>query len=185
MRALLFATLAAAAVIGLAGCGQDAAAPASDTSTNTTGTETTETLPPVSKPTKPAEPEPPRGTPKPPVSQGPTGLVVPDGVTQVPAAQVDSSAVPVYSEHSGQVWMFDDGHSLQLFATATSSCTDAEAVVVDQSDAEVRIMLRPLPSPPGGLPDGGACGAVMTPKPVVVTLDAPLGDRMIYLAGGR
>jgi hypothetical protein len=184
MRALLFATLAAAAVIGLAGCGQDTAAPASDTSTGAEVT-TTPSLPPVSKPTKPAEPEPPRGTPEPPVTQGPTGLVVPDGVTQVPAEQVDSSAVPVYSEHSGQVWLFDDGRSLQLFATATSSCTDAEAVVVDQSDADVRIMLRPLPSPPGGLPDGGACAAVMTPKPVVVTLDAPLGDRMIYLAGGR
>lgn len=185
MRSLLFATLAAAAVVGLVGCGQDAAAPAgggSSAATSATGTSSDiPPLPPVSKPQNPSGTKPPA----PPVSVSPSGVDVPEGATQVPTDQVDASALPVYHEHRGDVWVFDDGYSLQTFAAASSGCTDAEAVVVDQSASEVRIMLRPLPAPPGGLPDGGACTAVMTPRPVTVALDAPLGDRMIYLAGGR
>ncbi len=137
------------------------------------------------EPTEPSG-KPPSGTePSAPVSLSPTGVVVPDGVTQVPADQVDASALPAYYEHRGEVWVFDDGYSLQMFAAASSGCTDAEAVVVDQSGSGVRITLRPLPETPGGRPDGGACTAVMTPRPVTVTLDAPLGDRMIHLGIGR
>ncbi|MGH3757968.1 hypothetical protein [Actinophytocola sp.] len=189
MRALLFATLAAAAVVGLAGCGQDSAAPAGDTSASSTATPTETTgEPPVSTPPEPKPPadsRPPGPPPSAPVSVSPSGPVVPEGVTQVPADQVDASALPAYYEHRGQVWVFDDGYSLQMFAAASSGCSDAEAVVVDQSDSDIRIMLRPLPQPPGGRPGGGACTAVMTPRPVTVALAEPLGDRKILLASGR
>ncbi len=184
----MVATLAVAAAVGLAGCGQDTAAPAGEKpATETAPSETpsqTATKPPEN-PEPPEQPKPPSETSA-PVSLSPTGVVVPAGVTKVPTAQVDSSALPVYYEHRGEVWEFDGGRSLQLFAAASSGCTDAEAVVLDQSAADIRIMLRPLPRPPGGRPDsGGACTAQVTPRPVVVTLDAPLADRTIYLAIGR
>jgi hypothetical protein len=184
MRALFIATLAAAAVAGLAGCSYDAGSVESSVSAPPPSDVTS--LPSAGKPQDPSAPKPPGGaTPSAPVSISPTGVVVPEGVRQVPAAQVDSSALPVYYEHRGEVWQFDDGRSLQVFAAASSACTDAEAVVVDQTQDGVRIMLRPLPRPAGGRPDGGACAAVVTPRPIVVTLAEPLGDRTVYLGMGR
>lgn len=189
MRALLFAMLATVAAVGLAGCagttGTSASAPGSSESPAVSRPPSS---PVPSQPApSPSEPKPPAGKPSAPVSISSSGeLVVPDGVTTVPADQVDSSALPAYYEHRGQVWMFDDGYSLQMFAAASTGCSDAEAVVVDQSGTDVRITLRPLPAPPGGMPDdGGVCTTVMTPRPVTVTLDQPLGDRKIYLASGR
>jgi hypothetical protein len=110
---------------------------------------------------------------------------VPAGVTEVPSSQVEASALPTYFEYGNRVWMYDGGFSLQLFAAASSSCTDAEAVVVDQSADTVKILVRPLASPQGGRPDDGACTMVMTPKPVTVTLDTPLQDRTVVLSAGR
>jgi hypothetical protein len=184
MRALFIATLAAAAVAGLAGCTYDAGN--SDTSVEAPTPSETTSLPSVGKPQDPSAPKPPDGaTPSAPVSISPSGVVVPEGVRQLPAAQVDSSALPVYYEHRGEVFEFDGGRSLQVFAAASSACTDAEAVVIDQTPDGIRIMLRPLPRPAGGRPDGGACAAVVTPRPVVVSLTEPLGDRKVYLGMGR
>ncbi len=188
MRAALF-LVSLAAVAGLAACTNDAA-PADTTeappepSQVTTSPSVTQ-LPNASSAQPPAKP--PSGQPSAPVTLSPSGeLVVPAGVEQVPAAQIDASALPVYYEHHGDVWVFDDGYSLEMFAAASSGCTDAEAVVVDQSADDIRITLRPLPSPPGGRPDGGgACTAVMTPRPVTVGLDQPLGGRTIFLGIGR
>lgn len=187
MRALLIA----AAVLGLgtlAGCAVEVKPVATSDPPVSTPTVTTPTptgVPSVTKPQDPPGATPPATAPSPPVSIGPSGSVVPAGVTEVPAAQVDASALPEYYEHRGQVWVFDDGYSLQMFAMASSGCTDAEAMLVDQSATEVRIMLRPMDQPQGGPPDGTVCTEVLTPKPVVVALDAPLGSRTIYLAGGR
>jgi hypothetical protein len=119
------------------------------------------------------------------VTIGPNGPVVPAGVTEVPPSQVDASALPSYFEFGSKVWSYDGGFALQLFAAASSSCTDAEAVVVDQSADTVKIVVRPLPAPQGGRPDDGVCTMVMTPKPVTVTLDSPLQDRTILLSAGR
>jgi hypothetical protein len=197
MRALLLATLAAAAVVGLAGCGQDAT-PAKDakqaastvattgTSTVQTGASATAPVPPLSSPVKrPPQPPPANATPSAPVTMGPNGPVVPPGVTQVPAAQIDASALPAYYENRGDVWVYDDGYSLEMLAAASSGCSEAEAVVVDQSPDGVRITLRPLAQPQGGRPDSRPCTAVMTPRPVTVKLTEPLGDRKIYLGIGR
>lgn len=195
MRALLLVTLAAAAAVGLAGCGQDAA-PASDKAAgSSTAPTTAPTTPSPEKPGKPGkpgapiprppEPKPPAGTPTAPVTMGPNGPVVPAGVTQVPAGQVDASALPAYYDSPGDVWVYDDGYSLEMFAAASSGCSEAEAVVVDQTSDAVRITLRPLAQTQGGRPDSRPCTAVMTPRPVTVRLAKPLGDRMIYLGIGR
>lgn len=182
--------LAATAVAALAGCGPEntAARPVDPTSVTPTPTSTP-TSTPTQTPTSPTgeSPRPPASaTPSAPLSVDPSGVVVPEpGVTRVPAGQVDAGALPEYYDHRGEVWVFDDGYALAMFAAASSGCTGAEAVVVDQSATEVAVTLRPLTSRPGGRPGGGACTAVITPRPVSVTLREPLGDRTVRIAVGR
>jgi hypothetical protein len=198
MRAYLIATTAVLAAVALAGCGNQPTSTSAGQATSQTS-ETSETRPPespsdVATPVPPSteiEPTPPGGKPQnpsggqPPVTIGPDGPVVPAGVTEVPASQVDASALPSYFEYGNKVWLFNDGFALQLFAAASSSCTDAEAVVVDQAADSVKIVVRPMAQPQGGRPDDGICATVMTPRPVTVTLDTPLRDRMILLSAGR
>lgn len=197
MRALLVAGATAAALVGLAACGQ-AGPEAGQEQTRTTeprSTVTTKVPPeptgitPTPPNTKPQDPPsdpagPPSTPPSTPVSLSPTGPVVPPGVTQVPSAQVDASGVPEYYDHRGLVWVYDGGYSLQTFASASSGCGGVDARV-SESATEVRIDMRPLPQPQGGPPDGEMCTTVITPRPVAVALDAPLGERMVYLTGGR
>jgi hypothetical protein len=180
MRALL---LAAIVTVGLAGCGQDET-PAREQAGGTTSTTTTppKSEPPATKP--PTKPSPPQTS----GPSGPSGGDVPVGATQVPAARVDADGLPSYYAHRGEVWVFDHGRSLRMFAMASSGCTDAEAVLSAQSASEVRVTLRALPQPPGarpGRPDGGVCAEVLTPRPVTVTLAEPLGDRTVHLSAGR
>jgi hypothetical protein len=194
MRALLTTATAALALGVLAGCGNATTPAASDqtttTATTTTAPTTSEQPPTPSDVTTPeppvgGKPQNPSGGGQPPVTIGANGPVVPKGVSEVPASQVDASALPNYFEFGNRVWQFEDGFSLQLFAAASSSCADAEAVVVDQSADTVKIIVRPLDQPQGGAPDDGVCTMVMTPKPVVVTLDQPLRDRKVLLSAGR
>jgi len=185
MRAFL---LAIVAVFALAACGEQ---PASSDQPAQGQSGQTKTAP--EPPSVIAEPTPPAGekprdpsTGEPPVTIGPSGPVVPDGVTEVPASQIDASAVVTYSEYGKRVWMFDGGFSLQLFADATSSCGDVQAIVTDQAADSVTIEVRPVDQPQGGGPDDDKiCASVMTPKPVTVTLDTPLQDRRIVLSAGR
>jgi len=185
MRALLIATAAASLVV-LAGCGQEPVDAGATPPDATSPTKTEEPATDIATPEEPGgKPQDPGATPTPPVSLSPDGPVVPEGVALVPADQVDSSALPEYYEQRGQVWVYDDGLSLQMFAAASSSCGDAEAMVVDQTSSEVRIVLRSMDQQMGGPADGEACAMVMRPKPVTVTLDTPLQDRKIFLASGR
>jgi hypothetical protein len=180
MRARLFVAAAVVAV-GLAGCAPESA-PARDQPDDTTSTTASTTTP-----TRESEP-PPTATPSAPTSPSRPGGDVPVGAARVPAGQVDAAELPSYYAHRGEVWVFDHDRSLRMFAMASSGCTDAEAVVSDQSASEVRITLRALPQPPGnrpGGPDGGVCTQVLTPRPVTVTLAEPLGDRTIHLSAGR
>jgi hypothetical protein len=182
MRARLFVAAAIAAV-GLAGCTQDAA-PSGEQPAGSETSETVSSTTPESTPPAPESPA-PSGTPDP---SGSPGADVPAGATRVPVGQVDADELPSYYAHRGEVWVFGGGRSLRMFAMASSGCTDAEAVVSDQSASEVRITLRALPQPPGnrpGGPDGGVCTQVLTPRPVTVTLAEPLGDRTIHLSAGR
>ncbi|MCT2584009.1 hypothetical protein [Actinophytocola gossypii] len=192
MRALLIAA-AAAGLVGLAGCGQGTGDGGDDVSAGTdrssvvaepTPPEVTRT-PPETKPQDPPGDTEAKGTPAARVTLSPSGPVVPPDVRQVPAEQVDASAVPEYNEHRGLVWVYDDGYSLQTFAMATSGCTGVEGEVVTETASEVVIATRPLPQPQGGPADGRMCTTVMTPRPVTVTLDAPLGDRTVRLESGR
>jgi len=191
MRAFLITTTAVLAVGVLAGCGAtpDASNAAGQTSSTTSSDQPSKTAP--EPPSDVVEPTPPAGKPQnpssgePPVTLGPDGPVVPDGVTEVPAAQVDASALPTYFEYGNKVWQYDGGFSLQMFASASTSCSGVAARVVDQSSDTVKILVQPLDQPQGGDPDGGVCSMVMTPRPVTVTLDTPLQDRKIVLSGGR
>jgi hypothetical protein len=187
MRAFLLATIA---VFALAGCGEQPAA--SDGAGQSTEVQFSQTKTAPVPPSVIAEPTPPvSGKPQnptvgePPVTIGPNGPVVPDGVTEVPASQIDASAVVTYSDYGKRVWMFDGGFSLQLFGDATSSCGDVEARVIDQASDTVKIEVRAAAQPQGGGPDDKMCASVMTPKPVVVRLDTPLQDRVILLSAGR
>lgn len=194
MRALLIAGVTAVTLAGLAGCGQgddpaaDGQAPKTESSTGSAPGATEPSLtptPPSTKLDQPPDPTKDPPAPSPPVSIENGEPVVPAGVTQVPSAQVDASAVPEYYDHRGVVWSFDDGRALQAFAMATSGCDGAEASLTGETSAEVRIELRPLPQAQGGPADGKMCTTVMTPRPVTVALDAPLGDRTVVLSGGR
>ena len=198
MRALLTTATAAFALGVLAGCG-DASTPAASDQ-NTTTASTTSAQPPSKTPPEtptpsdvPSTQEPPpagkpqnpsSGQPKITVDQG--EVVVPAGLTQLPASQVDASAVPDYfGEHRGKVWLHEDGFTLETIAYASSGCAGAEAMVVDQAADAVKIVLRPLDQPLGGKPDDSICSSVMTPLPVAVTLDQPLQNRKVLLSAGR
>jgi hypothetical protein len=186
MRALLIAT--AAGLVLLAGCGKEAAPSGSTQPDPTAPTKTEEPATDIATPEPPGgKPQDPGTTPEPPVTQAPsgTGLVVPAGVTQLPPEQVDATALPMDYAERGLVWVFDDGFSLQMFAMATSGCGGVDARVVDQTATEVRITLGAMDQPQGGPADDTMCTTVMTPKPVTVTLDAPLQDRKVLLATGR
>lgn len=202
MRAFLTATTVALGLGVLAACGTQTPA-ASDqaahsSQTNNTG-QMSATKPAPEPPSVIAEPTPPAATGNPPASGkpqnpsggqapvtiGPNGPVVPSGVTELPASQIDASALPNYYEYGNRVWAFDSGFSLQFFASASTACTGVQARVVDQSQDTVKILVEPLDAPQGGRPDGGPCAMVMTPQAVTVTLDMPVRDRKVVLSAGR
>lgn len=184
-------TAAVLALGVLAACGNTATSDSAGQANQTSQSQPTKPEPPsdIAEPTPPAgqPPTPSAGKPRdpssgePPVTIGPNGPVVPAGVTEVPAGQIDATALPNYIEYGNRVWAYDGGFSLQMFASASSSCTGAEAVVTKQASDSVTIVVRPIASPQGGRPDDSVCGAVMTPVPVAVTLDTPLQDRRIVL----
>ncbi|GAB1514183.1 hypothetical protein JCM33774_62250 [Actinophytocola sp. KF-1] len=194
----MLTTVTAALALGvLAGCGDASTPAASDQSTTTTTTSATppsKTPPETPTPSDvaPTEQPPPAGKPQNPTDGTPritvdgNELVVPPDLKAVPAAQVDASAVPgYYGEHRGKVWLHADGFTLETISYASSGCTDAEAVLVDQGPDSVKIVLRPLDQPLGGKPDDSICATVMTPRPVTVALDQPLRDRKVLLSAGR
>lgn len=196
MRALLTTATAALTLCVLAGCG-DASTPAASDQNSTTTTSSSAAPPSKTPPATPtpsdvATPVPPAGKPQNPTSGEPLlkieggEVVVPPGVTELPASQVDASAVPRYEdEFSRKAWLHEDGFTVEVIGYASSGCTGVEARVVDQTPDAVKIILSPLDQPPGGKPDDSMCSTVMTPRPVAVTLDQPLADRKVMLSSGR
>ena len=191
MRALL-AVAAAAALVVLSGCGAEEPVSLGNAPVTERVTPPPSKTPPpaptptdIVPPTEAGKPLNPGGAGEPPVTIGPSGPVVPAGVTELPATQVDASALPNYFEYGNRVWSYQGGLSLQMFAAASSSCSGVEALVVDQSADAVKITVWPMDGPQGGRPDDGACAMVMTPTPVTVTLDSPLKDRKVLLGPGR
>lgn len=145
-------------VLALAGCGQRAGGDP----------------PPGNGSACPAAPE----TLDPPIPALVEPMTLPDGVREVPAKQVDSSALPDGYESDGEVWVFDGGCSLQTFAMASSGCSGTEAEILDQSADAVRIELRSVKPPPD---DDRSCTMALEPQPVAVRLAEPLGDRTVRL----
>jgi hypothetical protein len=196
MRALLTTATAALTLCVLAGCG-DASTPAASDQTTTTTTSSSAPSPSKTPPATPtpsdvATPRPPAGKPQNPTSGEPLltieggKVVVPAGVRELPASQVDASAVPQYeAEFSRKAWLHEDGFTVEVIGYASSGCTGVEGRVVDQTPNAVKIILSPLDQPPGGKPDDSMCTTVMTPRPVAVTLDQPLADRKVMLSSGR
>ena len=118
---------------------------------------------------------------EPPVTVGPSGTDVPAGVRLLPTSQVDASALPDYYTERN-VWAFDDDRSLQMVAMANDACAGVQATVSEQSANAVKVVLASMDAPQGGPPDGQMCAQVLTPKPVTVRLDAPVGNRKVYLS---
>ena len=160
-------------LLALAACGQVA-----DQSTGAQPGSTTG--PAVSTPPSPTS------TSLPPLTAAPPpGSATPPGATLLPKDQVDTGALPShYTER--RVWAFDGGRSLQLFAMARTGCSGVTARVADQGPDAVHIVISPMNIPQGGPADGGGmCTQVITPRPVTVTLDAPLGNRKVFVAEVR
>jgi multidrug efflux pump subunit AcrA (membrane-fusion protein) len=118
---------------------------------------------------------------EPPVTVEPSGTVVPVGVRLLPKGQVDASALPDYYTERN-VWAFDGDRSLQMFAMARDACAGVQATISEQSADAVKVVLASMDAPQGGPPDGQMCAQVLTPKPVTVRLDAPVGNRKVYLS---
>lgn len=197
MRALLTAATAALTLCVLAGCGDASTPAASDQTTTPSTASTTPAVPPSKTPPETPTPSDVTSPPAAGKPQNPTGgeplltiesgkVVVPAGVKELPASQVDASALPQYEgEFSRKAWLHDDGFTVEVIGYASSGCTGVEGRVVDQTPDAVKIVLNPLDQQPGGKPDDSMCTTVMTPRPVAVTLDQPLQDRKVMLSAGR
>ncbi|RZS30604.1 hypothetical protein EV193_116125 [Herbihabitans rhizosphaerae] len=157
----------------LARPGEESSAPPSASQTPPS-TSTPAPIPPTSPPPSQTQPQqPPSG---PPVTRTPDGHVVPPGVRALPREQVDTSTLPGYYTER-QVWVFDDGRSLQVFAMASTPCAGVRGRATESGNT-VRVVLESLSAPQGGT---DVCAQVIEPKPVVVRLQAPLGDRVVSL----
>jgi len=154
MRAHRVITGAALLLIAVAGCGQ------AGNQTAPVG-QPVPTAPSSTDPSTPGSPDP--STP-PPTSGMPQGAAVP-----VPDSQVDTGALPNYYKER-KVWILNGGRTLQLSAMAQDACTGVTAIVTEQNQTEVRVMIKPMDVPQGGSPDGPP-----------VDLKVPLGDRKVIV----
>ncbi|QFZ17537.1 hypothetical protein [Saccharothrix syringae] len=162
----------ALAVLALAGCtaGNESPAPGGTTSSSASttlspGSSTAPTSGSRPGPTTPAPVPPPQSTPPP----------LPGGETEVPGAQVDGGTLP--DTYERQAWTSADGRVLRVVGLA-GGCKTASAEVTAQSADQVRITLVTTYYPPA---EGTACTQELRDVPLDVTLDAPLGDRLVVL----
>jgi hypothetical protein len=97
---------------------------------------------------------------------------------------VDTSGLPNYYTER-KVWTLNGGRTLQLSAMARDACVGVTAMVVEQNDKLVHVVIKPMDVPQGGNPDGpSVCAQVLTPRIVTVDLKAPLGNRMVVVSEG-
>ncbi|GAA3038042.1 hypothetical protein [Actinokineospora globicatena] len=183
MKTILSTAVAVLAALALAGCG--GAADQADQSPSSGATPPSSAAPiegaPNSQPpqTGPAPTKPPA----PQVTINPDGKVtVPAGYRELPAKQVDAKALPEsYKER--RVWSSEDGKALQLVGIASDACAGVDAQVVEFTEAVVKVSLTPMTSPQGGT-EGKMCAMVVTPRPVEVPLEQPVGDRTVVVVAG-
>ncbi|MFD7656667.1 hypothetical protein ACFV4N_22070 [Actinosynnema sp. NPDC059797] len=115
--------------------------------------------------TEPAPAPPPRSSAAP----------LPGGETPVPTARVDGGTLP--DTYERQVSTSADGRTLRVIGLA-GGCKTAGAEVTAQSADQVRITLVTTYYPPA---EGSVCTQELRDVPLDVTLDAPLGDRLVVL----
>ncbi|MBW4722212.1 hypothetical protein [Saccharothrix obliqua] len=94
--------------------------------------------------------------------------------TAVPPERLDAGALS--DAYERQAWVSADGRTVRVLSLA-GGCKRASAEVAAQSADQVRITLVTTYYPP----DGGACTQELYDVPVHVSLDAPLGDRLLVL----
>ncbi|GAA2967809.1 hypothetical protein [Actinokineospora diospyrosa] len=181
MKTTLSTAVAALALLVLAGCGgaadQADQAPAPGTTQPASAAPTTEGSQPPQTGPAPTKPQVPQ------VTIAPDGKVsVPAGFKELPAKQVNAKALPEsYKER--RVWASEDGKSLQLVGIASDSCAGVDAQVLEATEAVVKVSLAPMTSPQGGT-EGKMCATVITPRPVEVPLEQPVGDRTVEVVAG-
>ena len=161
------------AVVGLAlllsACGQ-----AANQASSAKGPESVS-----STPNTPSEPPSNIAEPAPPVNPLPGTPTLPaDAVSQVPREQIEAPTLP-----DQKVIAVNGGRTLQFTAMARDACAGVQAIVADQNDRVVQIVLSPADTPQGGPPDQ-MCAQVLTPRVVTVDLKAPLGKRKVIITGG-
>jgi hypothetical protein len=98
---------------------------------------------------------------------------VPAGSVQIPAGQLDASALP--SGFPREVYTGKDGKLLSVKAEE-GGCGHAVATLMEQSAQRVVIDLSETPGQPGQM-----CTMDIRYPVVSVTLDAPLGNRTVVL----
>jgi hypothetical protein len=130
--------------------------------------------------TPPKDPEPPSNVAEPTPPQVPPGTptLPADAVSPVPREQVEAPTLP-----DQKVIAVNGGRTLQFTAMARDACAGVQAIVADQNDRVVQIVVSPADTPQGGPPDQ-MCAQVLTPRMVTVDLKAPLGNRKIIITGG-
>jgi hypothetical protein len=96
----------------------------------------------------------------------------PAGVTIVPEAKVDSSALP--NGYPRVVWTEGDGTTIGVFGQA-GGCTEATAEMAEQTTERVIVVITETTT------STGPCTMEILYPPLTVKLDAPLGDRTVVL----
>jgi len=165
MRRLRHALGAGAVLLACAACGQDeqvgfGGAPP------TTSADLSSTAPSTSPRTSPRSG--PAGTP----DADPMNPKPPPGAVAVSAARVDASALP--AGYPTVVWTEGDGSTVGAYGQA-GGCTEARAGVAEQTAQHVVIRITETTM------SAGPCTMEIRYPPLVVTLDAPLGDRTVVL----
>jgi len=110
-------------------------------------------------------------SPGPPLGD-PVNPQPPPGATPVPASRVDASALP--DGYPRVVWTVGDGSTIGAYGQA-GGCIEATAEATEQTGQRVvmRITETTLST--------GPCTMEISFPPLMVTLDAPLGDRTVVL----
>jgi hypothetical protein len=113
------------------------------------------------------------GTRPVPATPDPLVAAPPAGTTAVPAARVDTSALP--AGLAPLVWTRDD-RTIGAYGRG-GGCTDARLEIVEQGPE--RVVLRVVQFSTGP----GPCTRELIYPPLEAALDAPLGERPVVLTG--
>lgn len=180
IKRLLPVAAVAAAVLTVAACGSQEPTSSGTPAAGSSSSASSPASPgPSSSPPAPGtgiapgEPDPNGG------SKGPGGNV-PGVVKVLPAGQVDTKELPNFGK-APQVSVGDGGKTLRITVGRATGCATMQGIVKQQNADGVWVALVPMDTPQGG----EKCSESMTPRPVLVRLDAPLDTRTVHLSASR